>query len=564
MSVPNASSSMKDKVAWLLRLFQGLIVAVSALALIATLYLVLAETFFWKPAPKNYGPHDAFFKGSIGTEFAPLAVFKILPALFPEHFQPAGPEAGSWVEQYGFIPGDDATGLPLGFFVSHYRPRSAYPTPTAFVGVGCGACHSAVVRRADGEEGSVVRGAGNPSVDVSAFFEAFRAAVLAEENPSGPRDKNDDAADIEYKLNMDSIQTKLEELGEPELGLLDRLMVSIWLGAVRDAFIGGQVINDEPTQGADLRDADFQMTGPNRTRPFNTLTRVILGRLAKNHTSDNFNQAFTKIPAIFRQDDREWAQFDGGMRNLYARSALAAMTVGATPASMAHPEIYHNLFQASEYTRTLEGTPYRDMFPDKPIDEEMATRGATVYRQHCAYCHGDKTAGGQWAADPAWAPRFKEVVPVEELGTDPERADIRHMETLADLLHARFPPDHPLAFDRADVRPGPAGKTRGYFNGPIDSAYLRAPFLHNASVPTLAELINLVPRRDRFYRGANLYDPDQVGLLVSQTRDVQRYWLFDAGVRGNSNAGHDYPWAIDDPERDEAALRDLLEYLKTL
>jgi hypothetical protein len=35
-------------------------------------------------------------------------------------------------------------------------------------------------------------------------------------------------------------------------------------------------------------------------------------------------------------------------------------------------------------------------------------------------------------------------------------------------------------------------------------------------------------------------------------------------VRGNSNKGHDYPWAYDDPRRNVEELTALLEYLKTL
>ena len=100
--------------------------------------------------------------------------------------------------------------------------------------------------------------------------------------------------------------------------------------------------------------------------------------------------------------------------------------------------------------------------------------------------------------------------------------------------------------------------------GPVDGAFLRAPYLHNASVLTLAELINLEPRRTEFYRGRNTYDIERVGFHSPSARDDQRYFRFDTAAPGNSNSGHDYPWAIDDPRRDPAALSDLLAYLKTL
>ena len=61
---------------------------------------------------------------------------------------------------------------------------------------------------------------------------------------------------------------------------------------------------------------------------------------------------------------------------------------------------------------------------------------------------------------------------------------------------------------------------------PMDSAFARAPYLHNGSVLTMAELINLKPRRDVFYRGDNLYDPN-LGLIAPEQPDVRHYYKMD-------------------------------------
>jgi hypothetical protein len=53
-------------------------------------------------------------------------------------------------------------------------------------------------------------------------------------------------------------------------------------------------------------------------------------------------------------------------------------------------------------------------------------------------------------------------------------------------------------------------------------------------------------------------------LLSPDTVSVRDYFRYDTRVAGNGNRGHDYPWAYGAPARDEAALRDLLEYLKTI
>jgi hypothetical protein len=120
-----------------------------------------------------------------------------------------------------------------------------------------------------------------------------------------------------------------------------------------------------------------------------------------------------------------------------------------------------------------------------------------------------------------------------------------------------------LATERDLIR-----STGGYVNAPIDSAFARAPYLHNGSVPTLAQLINRDPRPSQSLRGFNAYDVKNVGLVAPQSMEGplkdQVYWMFEVTEQGNSNAGHNYPWAFDDPSKDKEKLDQLLEYLKTL
>src|SRR5271163_3168623 len=80
--------------------------------------------------PQFRSGEDAFIHGPIGTELVPLPVMQVLPSMFPEHFQPLGPRAGDWIEQFGFIRAADnpalaqsftkegTLGLPVGFTVS--------------------------------------------------------------------------------------------------------------------------------------------------------------------------------------------------------------------------------------------------------------------------------------------------------------------------------------------------------------------------------------------------------------------------------------------------------------
>ena len=136
---------------------------------------------------------------------------------------------------------------------------------------------------------------------------------------------------------------------------------------------------------------------------------------------------------------------------------------------------------------------------------------------------------------------------------------LRQLDRLNDLSREHRL-GHTFYFPRRDLT-----AQLGYYNNPIPGAWLRAPYLHNASVPTMAQLINLDPRPDRFCRGNAVYDPVKMG-YVAPAPDCppETPFLFDTTAEGNSNAGHDYPWAYDDPARDPEKLRQLLAYLTTL
>jgi hypothetical protein len=102
--------------------------------------------------------------------------------------------------------------------------------------------------------------------------------------------------------------------------------------------------------------------------------------------------------------------------------------------------------------------------------------------------------------------------------------------------------------------------TGGYVNVPLDAVWIRAPYLHNGSVPYLAELFETPDRRTRvFYRGLDIYDPQRMG-FVSEGEDAQRVGSrYDTSKEGNSNQGH--LWGIElTPEQKRA----LIEYLKTI
>ena len=535
--------------------------------LVVLLLLVAVATLIWMErgwAQRHFrGPQDAFLHGTIGTEVMPLVVAQVLPDLFPENFQPAGKDKGDWVAQFGFMidANDKANqGLPIGFAVSNYRPQSGAPSPAAFVGFSCALCHSTRVRESDADAGRIVYGPGSVSLNLFAWLDAFQASLLARQAPAAGQ-SIDPAKPPPYRLTVRAIDEAYRKKFGRRLSLSERAMTTLWLRQIRTRLTSGLPRFDEPYGAGHSRDPQVTPTGPTRTQPFRTLIRTVVNR------PGNDMPVYTKIATVFSEDLRRRAQFDGTIADLYARSSMAALAAGATVDNMRVPEIVDNIKGASEFTKGLRPPRYDDLFPRHAAGRDAArlARGREVYASYCASCHGDRDAAtGGWKV----GPRTNEVVPLAEIKTEPERVMFRHYGELGGRLFALLPKDHPFHFARDDVWPH-AGEEdnvaiRGYINQPLDGMFLRAPYLHNGSVLTLAELINLKKRRDIFYRGGNTYDPADVGFGSPEQATERDYFRFDAAVRGNSNQGHDYPWAWDDPRRNPDDLVALLEYLKTL
>ena len=570
-------------------------------AVVGTVALVALEDRWDARNQPQPTPAAAFVNGSIGTELAPLVAFEVLPELFPEEFHPidtylkkhevTDKPAGDWVDQYGFVRKSlapeprDQTDLPIGFVLSYHRPGSGAGSPVPFVGLSCAACHSGEVRLDPDRPGTALYGIGNPAMNLLAFSEAVRGLLLRRTDPKDPTS--------DYKLTVAMIREAQARRGRA-LDPWEVALTALWLRGARAESGEYQRVIDEPYAPHELMDPRFIMAGPTRTQPFRSLVRIHYDRPGWSLTGHQMDQGFSKVPAVYHQDPRfhgDWAQFDGTVRHLVARSTLAASTAGGNVHNLSRPDIAAHIEGAAEYTRELAPPAWDQVFPGHRLgdaDRAAAERGRTAYRDHCYRCHGGPDGKGGWAWD-ATDPknRFGTVIDLKDIRTDPERIKFRHAEDVARRVSRKFGEDfrkkHPLGTFRWDPDPDKTDirTTNGYYAGPIAGSFLRAPYLHNASVLTLAELIGLKPRRDRFYRGRNAYDPRGVGLASPEVpagvdrfnpkpHDRHYYFLFDTAERGNSHRGHEYPdWgnfhgggklsAVQEKE-----LSDLLAYLKTL
>jgi mono/diheme cytochrome c family protein len=173
------------------------------------------------------------------------------------------------------------------------------------------------------------------------------------------------------------------------------------------------------------------------------------------------------------------------------------------------------------------------------IDQDAASRGSEIFARQCASCHG---VGGETTG---------KVVPVETVGTDRHRVDMWTQE--AANAYNNYQEGYNWGFKNFR-------KTNGYVSVPLDGLWLRAPYLHNGSVPTLADLLESPDKRPRlFWRGYDIYDQEKVGFISSGTEAETFGSQYETSAPGNSNEGH--LWGTDLSPDEKRAL---IEFLKSL
>jgi len=102
----------------------------------------------------------------------------------------------------------------------------------------------------------------------------------------------------------------------------------------------------------------------------------------------------------------------------------------------------------------------------------------------------------------------------------------------------------------------------GYANMLLDGIWLRGPYLHNGSVPTLRDLLDRPDKRPpAFCRGSDVYDWKNVGFVSPTDLGKCEKGTFpdDTNVSGNSKEGHQFGPDLEDADKEAP-----LEYLKTL
>jgi mono/diheme cytochrome c family protein len=509
------------------RLLAPLYILLALVALIGVIGTILGAVLLWQLA-QNRTPHyasivDEFKYGSIGAEThngIPYRIWLALPALFPEAF--GGRDDYS---SFGFLYETDTGGrqrdLPIGISRRTYRNVDV-------VWFNCATCHTGTVNATmagpDGQPRTgthIVPGMPSNNLDLERFIRFLLEAGADE------------------RMSADSLLPAMEKTG-PKIGLIEGF---VYRWYVIPLLREGLVMRRTRLLPLLARQPAW---GPGRVDTFNPYKLIQANMpLASLQKSEVIGTA--DFPAIFNQGPRAGMHlhWDGNNTSLAERNLSAAMGAGVTPDSVEHDIIE----RVAEWLKTLRPPPS----PYRPSPDAVA-RGRDVFKSECQGCHGYQDAKGYAFSGET----LGQVEPNDKLGADPARLD-SYTQEFRDYQVAHF-------FAGTEHQFKEFKKTNGYANLPLDGLWLRAPYLHNGSVPTLADLLNAPEQRSvAFMRGADTLDPERGGFAAppcapssAPTSTPAGRFCYDTRQPGNQNGGHLY--GVNLPADKKS---DLLAYLLT-
>lgn len=448
------------------------------------------------PAQDFDDPDERFKYGSIGAEQDAGIPYWIFYVL-PRVFPDKLPGPGGYAA-FG-VTWEQGRELPIGFT----KRRIGFDR----VANNCAVCHTASYRTEHYSNPVLVPTGPNHTLDLEAFF---RFLVDCAKDP---------------RFNADTMMPEINLAAD--LDWIDRLAYRyLIIPITRKRLI------EREAQFQWIYRHDFPEWGRGRDDAMN-LTKYFMIRWPMD---DSFGP--TDMPSVwnlqkYREERGNRMNFAGDSHNAYSviiDSALGLM--GAEPKDredfLAHIDWLHHYLT----TKPAPTYPFA-------IDQAKAGQGKQVFAAHCAGCHASERTGT--------------VVPLAEIGTDRERMDTWNAKAAAEANQVV----DDMGIERKGLVEEPL---TGYVAQYLDGIWLRAPYLHNGSVPTLYDLL-LPPaqRPERFHRGYDVYDPVKVGYLTSGSEAAHAGTLHDTSARANSAQGHDFASQLSDDQR-----WSLVEYLKTL
>lgn len=449
---------------------------------------------------------ERFKYGSIGAEAArglPYWVWVVMPRIFPDLL----PGPGGY-KSFGLV-WEEGKETPSGFS----KKTIGFPR----VANNCAICHTGTWRSKPDETPHVVAGAPSNTSDVQGIL---RFLYRAGKDP---------------RFNPGTILAEIDR--ETKLSFIDRQLYRF----IIIPFTKKELMRQE-SQFAWMDRPNWPQWGKGRDDPMN-LTKYFMTSMPMDESTGQAD-----FPSVWNLKVRKgdglflnWSCDTPAVRSVLIDSALG---LGAAPDER-NPldRLNWKLKRRPWFEKRMEELDnfLSELPPPKypfPIDAKLAADGEPIYARLCADCH-----------DPG-KPRTNKLFPIKEIGTDDERMKT-WTQGAADEANRRV---KEMGINRPNMV-----KQEGYCSPPLDGLWLRAPYLHNGSVPNMRELLEAVEKRTPvFYRGYDVYDPPNMGFITSGPEAERIGSKLDVNERGNGNKGHTYGVDLSRAEKDA-----LLEYLKT-
>jgi RoxA-like, cytochrome c-like len=524
------------KTTWKRRLVRALVV----LLILAVPLGAFAWYKFFRQVPQpewiTSDPEQNFLHGSIGAEAnagIPYWILVVLPRIFDDFLPGPGGYASLG------LPWQEGTELPAGF--------SKKTVGFDRVGFNCALCHATQYRVEPDQAPTIVAAGGSNTADIQGLLEFFSRAA------------NDS------RFGAETLITQID-MAYP-LSFLDRVLYKlVYIPLTRKRL---------REQGADfVWAAHLPRWGPGRDAPMN-LTKFNFLRMPVDGSVDN-----TDFPSIWHlktrvQAGRTWPAADDALAMDLTKAPvpperLMLMNLDGATTSFRSVIIDSALGLQADGKSAFFRKRMADLedwlmnlppprYP-LPVDSALAGKGRAVFEERCAQCHASGRDN-----------RLGTVIPLEEIGTDPERANA-WTKAAADSANR-------AVRELFDIHRTPMGKpVPGYIALQLDGLWLRGPYLHNGSVPTVRALLEPPDQRPRtFYRGYDVLDRVDLGFISQRCGGDEAQlpgsagtgvqwgcmpsgagWFYDTAQRGNGSGGHLY--GTDLPPALKTAL---VEYLKT-
>ena len=283
----------------------------------------------------------------------------------------------------------------------------------------------------------------------------------------------------------------------------------------------------------------------------NKITEVLISHRDKNTLAWNDVPYISLSNEVIPADVPAWwllkkknAMFYTALgRNDFCKSFIGAALLFLKDVEKAK-EIDEKMPDILAYFNSLEAPKY-----PFDINNSLADTGKPIFENKCSSCHGTYGANSQYP---------NSLVALNTVKTDPELSN----------HYTENSPENEYFFDWFNtgyMGTQPNGlqykAEGGYVAPPLDGVWATAPYFHNASVPTIMDVLNSKNRPaiwSRTFINTD-YNTTKVGWNYTIETAKSNTKTYDTNLKGYGNGGHTFGDSLTEQER-----LAVLEYLKTL